>query len=414
MIVLSNLRLEERGDWACLVCDCKASFAREKELWYAVPKKYKFILAENVYDAFLVTMLYPAMYYKEDIVIEGYLTEKLYRNIMLYVQALLKDFSGELSSVEIKIKGFDVVEKSTRWVGTGFSGGVDSFSTFYDHYERETNEEYKINVLFFANTGSHGDFYNEATYKRFLARYELLKAFPEEKHIPYILVDSNVFAFHKESWHLKNGTLRRISAILACQKGMSKYYVSSPCSYQEMMFYGRQMYNRSLEEYSDPYLLPLLSPEGLDIIPDGFQYTRSGKTEIIAQYAAAQEYLNVCVNSSDSYVSAKNCSRCDKCLRTLMTLESMDALEQFSRTFDLNVYRKNALGYKSRQGLLYNKDLFAKDNVDFARLNHKSVPPYWIATMVYLPGLLLRAGYKCSVALLGKERTNKIKRIIKK
>ena len=33
------------------------------------------------------------MFYKEDIVIEGCVTEKLYRNIMTYVQALLKDFS---------------------------------------------------------------------------------------------------------------------------------------------------------------------------------------------------------------------------------------------------------------------------------------------------------------------------------
>lgn len=414
MITLSNLRLEERGDWAYLVCDCATPFAKEKELWYAVPIEYEDILTGNVYDAFLVTMLYPAMYYKEDIVIEGCLTEKLYRNVMLYVQALLKDFSPELSSVDIKIKGFGSVEKREHWVGTGFSGGVDSFSTFYDHYERETNAKHKINVLFFANTGSHGDFYNEATHKRFLARYALLKAFPEEKHIPYILVDSNVFAFHKESWHLKNGTLRRISAILVCQKVLSKYYVSSPCSYREMMYYGRQMYNRSLEEYSDPYLLPLLSPEGLDIIPDGFQYTRSGKTKVIAHYEAAQRFLNVCVNSSDSYVSAKNCSRCDKCMRTLMALESMDAMEYFSGVFNLKVYQKNAFRYKCRQQLFYNRDPFAKDNVDFARLNHKRILPYWLAVIVCLPDLLLRTGYKWSLALLGKEKTKQIKQIIKK
>ena len=213
---------------------------------------------------------------------------------------------------------------------------------------------------------------------------------------------------------MKNGTLRRISAILVCQKVLSKYYVSSPCSYREMMYYGRQMYNRSLEEYSDPYLLPLLSPEGLDIIPDGFQYTRSGKTKVIAHYEAAQRFLNVCVNSSDSYVSAKNCSRCDKCMRTLMALESMDAMEYFSGVFNLKVYQKNAFRYKCRQQLFYNRDPFAKDNVDFARLNHKRIPPYWLAVIVCLPDLLLRTGYKWSLALLGKEKTKQIKQIIKK
>lgn len=414
MIELSNLRLEERGDWTYLICDCHTTFAKEQELWFAVPQQYKYVFAPEVYDAFLVTMLYPAMYYKEDIIIDGCVTAKLYRNIMSYVQALLKDFSGELSSINIEIKGFGTVSKCAGLVGTGFSGGIDSFSTFYDHYEKEVDEAYKISALFFANTGSHGDYYSPTTHGRFLKRFELLKEFPNSKKLPFILLDSNVFAFHKETWHLKNGSLRRIAAIIVCQKGLSRYYVSSPCSYKEMMFYGPHMYNHSLEEYADPYLLPLLSPEGLDIIPDGFQYTRSQKTQLIAQYSEAQRFLNVCINHSDEDDTAKNCSHCSKCLRTLMTLESMNAVDAFSKVFDIKIYQKSIFKYKCEQRLLYGKDIYAKDNIDFARRNHKKVPSYIVSVLVCSPAICLRILKKFVACVIGKDNAARIKQLIKR
>lgn len=410
MIHLSNLRLEEKKGWTYLICDCKVPFAQEEELWYAVPDEYRHILSDEVYDAFLVTMLYPAMFYKEDIVIEGCVTEKLYRNIMTYVQALLKDFSLELTSVDVKINGFSTITKTDDLVGTGFSGGVDSFTTFYDHFENETNPAYRINTLFFANTGSHGDYYDESTLKRFNNRYKLLKRFPEEKGLPYIKLNSNVFAYHREDWHLKNGSLRRISAIIVCQKVLVKYYVSSTYGYREMMFNGPNEYNHSLEEYADPYLLPLLSPEGLDIIPDGSQYTRVQKTQRIANYPAAQKYLNVCVNHSDDDGDAKNCSSCSKCLRTLMTLESMDALDSFSSVFDFSVYKNHSFAYKCRQRIDYHHNAFAKGNIDFAIVNHKPVPSRFVASLVLLPTVVKGALKK----LLGEKTARRLKRMVMK
>lgn len=409
MIQLSNLRLEDKNGWTYLICDCKAPFAKEEELWYAVPDEYKHILSDEVYDAFLVTMLYPAMFYKEDIVIEGCVTEKLYRNIMTYVQALLKDFSPDLTSVDVRINGFSTITKTDYLVGTGFSGGVDSFTTFYDHFENETNPAYRINVFFFANTGQHGNYYDESTLKRFDNRYRLLKRFPEEKGLPYIKLNSNVFAYYREDWHLKNGSLRRVSAVIVCQKVLAKYYVSSTYGYKEMMFYGPNTYNHALEDYADPYLLPLLSPEGLDIIPDGSQYTRVQKTQRIADYPATRKYLNVCIRHSDNDGDAKNCSSCDKCLRTLMTLESMDALDRFAGVFDLSVYKKHSFAYKCLQRVEYHHDAFAKENVDFAVFNHKPVPPRFFAYLVCMPTLAKRAAKK----LLGEKTVRRLKEKLK-
>ena len=70
-----------------------------------------------------------------------------------------------------------------------------------------------------------------------------------------------------------------------------------------------------LEEFSDPYIIPLLSPNGLEIVCDGGQYRRTGKTERIKDYPLAQQHLNVCVNSSNGKSEAINCSECAKCMR---------------------------------------------------------------------------------------------------
>ena len=70
-----------------------------------------------------------------------------------------------------------------------------------------------------------------------------------------------------------------------------------------------------LEEFADPYIMPLLSPENLEIVCDGAQYKRSEKTQRIVNNKLAQTHLNVCVNSSNEHVSATNCGICTKCLR---------------------------------------------------------------------------------------------------
>ena len=43
-----------------------------------------------------------------------------------------------------------------RAVGTGFSGGIDSFATIYEHHEKPAPEGFKLTHLFFFNVGAHG------------------------------------------------------------------------------------------------------------------------------------------------------------------------------------------------------------------------------------------------------------------
>lgn len=146
-----------------------------------------------------------------------------------------------------------------------------------------------------------------------------------------------------------------------------------------MNFYSRHM---SMSVMSDPIIMPLLSPAGLEIICDGAQHSRTEKTKNIAELPLVQKYLNVCVNSSDSHVSATNCSICSKCLRTMMALDSLCILDKFNRVFDLSKWKKFSFKYKCEQIVLYDKNVFAQDNVDFARRNGKYLPNRLIAHIV--------------------------------
>jgi len=388
-MILSNIRIEKRNDYSFLICDLDSKNFSEKTIWFSVPSEYSYMLTPNLYDPFLVALLFPAMDCGEEIIIKGNVSKKIYKNINSYVQKILITYASYLKKINIEIQGYDTVNnKDKKLIGTGFSAGVDSFSTFYDHYVLEDDSEYKINTLFFFNVGSHGKFSNSNTQKRFNERYNYLKSFPKEIGIPYIPVDSNIHHFHEKYGHMKTSCITLVAAILVFQSVLSKYYVSNAFSYYEEKKFAMEQFDFSMAEFCEFYLLPLLSPDGLEIISDGAQYSRTEKTETISNYKYTQQYLNVCVAHPNEYVTVKNCSCCSKCLRTLMALDSMDKLNEFSNVFDLDVYKKNAFKYKCLQRLEYTKNGFAKDNVDYARKNNKHIPSFFVSFIVCSPYII--------------------------
>lgn len=349
MIELSNIRVENKNGNNSLVCDLKSDIFSEKTMWFSAPEKYEDIFSYEVYDAFFVTILYPAMYYREDIVIHGTVSKKLFKNINTYVKKVLLAFSNELLDIKISIDGYGIVSKTKSLIGTGFSAGVDSFATFVEHYVNEIDVEYKINALFFFNVGSHGLYSKKSTAERFHNRYVADSVFPKSIDIPFIPVDSNIHAFHEKWGHQRTVSITLVAGILSVQKIICKYYISSTNSYKELPEQINKASNFDLAEFAVPYLLPLLSPDGLEIIPDGEQYFRTEKTQLIADYEPARKFLNVCVKSNEEYTTAKNCSCCSKCLRTLMALDNMDRLNDFSDVFNLSVYRQHSYRRDSAQ-----------------------------------------------------------------
>lgn len=379
MIRVSNLRKEllAESKECRIVCDIDCSFSIAKQLWFSVPDEFGHWLTDDVYDAFLVAMLYPAMFYNQCIKIDGCVSKKLYYNLTHYVQSVVKAYRPEMSYIDIQVNGFKKSDSFQSRVGTAFSAGVDAFSTFYDHYEIENDPDYKISSLFFFNLGSHGG--GDDARKKFLARYYYLKPFADSFSLPFIPLDSNLFSFYQSYWEFDAGIFCRATGALVFEKVLSKYFIAGDNAYVDHMDYLFKKEEVDLSSISENYLHPLLSTESLEIITDGAQYTRAQKTERISDYSQVKEYLNVCVSPSPS---VRNCSRCGKCQRTLFALDVMGKLQEYVGVFDIDEWKKDRYRYKCRLIKNYHRDIYAKDNVDFARSRGVKFPSKIVAYLV--------------------------------
>lgn len=347
-MIISNIRIEDRDDGkSYLTADLDCGFSDVKELWFSVDSNYRDWLTADVYDAFLIEAIYPAHYYNEEIVIQGKISPRIWRSVRDLIPSILGDFlhSPKLLQNKISIEGVQDCEQLTKThVGTGFSGGVDSFCTIKDHLIDETESEYKIDTLFFFNIGQNGNVSIPETYKRALGRWSLTQKVAKELNLECIMMDSNMFDLYLPHWEYDAGILCRISSILVFQRSLRKYYISSNYTYGESVDFPNHAH-QELAHFSDLYIPTLLSPKNTELIPDGAQYKRWEKVNRIIDLPVAQHNLNVCVNNNAEYLG-QNCSCCEKCLRTLFALEAFGKLNEFSTVFDIDKYKSVAMDYK--------------------------------------------------------------------
>jgi hypothetical protein len=376
------------------------------DLWFSLNKEYEpFILADQ-YDPFMVAILYSAMRYKENIHIEGKVSKKLIYNINHYVIPLIQSYSPETSMIRVTAEEETTENYKGDGIGTGFSGGIDSFHTVYRHYELENDPDYKINSFLFLNVGAHGYDGDEMTQDKFENRYEYLKQFPEEVGLEFIAVDSNL-PDYLEWGHQKIHSIVGAAGILFLQKKYKRYlYASAGLRYGEAIEYAHSYKDVDIGAYSDPMLLPLLSTESTELVSDGLSHDRVEKTTQIMDYEPVYRYLNVCVSGDDTH---ENCSTCSKCCRTLMTLNSLGKLDDVSHLFDVPKYKKQAEHtYMCRQVYKQNKDPFARSNVELAEANNVSLPGKSQAAIVTM---LYRSKKRVGKSM-SEERKARIKKLI--
>lgn len=364
---IKNLRIENIKDLSYLKVDIECQFSSSNSLWFSVNNEYKDWLTDDIYDALLLAVLWPCMCYGEDITIEGEVTKVLYRNVSDYVISLIQYLKPHYKIPNIKVEGFkDCKQIDPYIVGTGFSGGVDSFSTILDRFEAEGDPEYRINTLFFFHIGQYGDILNPKSKIHAAQHYKISKDFAEEIGIPFIYMDTNLFEFYKPHWEYDAGAICRATSILVFQKVCRKFYVAA-----SFHFYQHATFHKikTLAQLSDPYIFTLLSTPNCSIELDGYQYYRKDKITKISNYELAHKHLNVCVNKEIDLENVRNCSTCHKCNRTLIVLEALNKLKEFSQVFDIEKYKSQDLRFKSYLSLGYKDSHYNKELVDFAR-NH--------------------------------------------
>lgn len=111
MIEIKNLRIEDTdNNWTRAIADINfqgmKSPYEENSIWFATRYENKYMLSDDNYDAFLLVPLYIAMYHKQDLHICGKVSKRLLKNIMIYIQAILCEFSDKLSKINVIADGF--------------------------------------------------------------------------------------------------------------------------------------------------------------------------------------------------------------------------------------------------------------------------------------------------------------------
>jgi hypothetical protein len=325
---------------------------KKNYLWYSFPLKFKnFLITENL-DAFFVGLLLLAMQKGHDIKLMAPVSEKLYYTVTNYILKALNLANEQMKIINIYPSKLN---SSNLNIGnsacTGLSGGVDSFSTIYEH--EDLLAPYKIKYFTFFNAGSHGEFGGEAARKVFNDRLELVKPYAKKRNISIITVDTNlneILMMNHERTHI----IRDISCILNLQKLIKYYYYSSSFRFD---------FFKDTADY-DILMTSMLSTESTNIFSGSSRYTRAERTSIISNYKDTYDFLNVCIASSTSYV-VENCSVCLKCLRTELTLDILGKLHLYENVFNINKfysvrakYIGELLSNLKNESYNFNKDIF--------------------------------------------------------
>lgn len=215
----------------------------------------------------------------------------------------------------------------------GFSGGIDSFSNYYEHSGDRAPEEYHITHFVYNNVGSHGRDPSGKDHTVFLQRYEALRLVADGLGKPLIMVDSNLDEVIGMDFQLTH-TVRNAVVALLMQNTIGKFLYASGYSFNKTRV--QPWHDMAV---LDPVVLPLLGTENLECIASGGQYTRVEKTICVSRMEASHKYLDVCVHPQDAH-NVINCSRCWKCLRTTLTLSVLGKLDDYRSVFDVEVYRR--------------------------------------------------------------------------
>jgi hypothetical protein len=393
---LSNLRTELRnsefGTETALVADVESAKFGKSTIWISIPQEYESWLTTDRYDGFLVALLFCAMKNNEDIFVDGTVSKRLLRNINNYVQDVLKSFTFYLNKINISAKETtNSIIPSATHIGTGFSGGVDSFCTVYERFACEDDPEYKIDTLVSFNIGHYGRTDGGSPqFFKFKESFLFLSQYSKEVSLPYASVNTNFGWYIEEDdfWRelRQFGPSFMAAVVLSLQNRFSKYYIASNNTYLEMLQYAckhrplKKMKKMIDGDYMENIFYHLLNTESLEIIVDGSQYKRTEKTKRITEYPPSYKYIDFQGRS----IGEKNPRNNWKTNRTLWALESLDKLDLYADSFDINHWKKkDAFLYKCEQILSRSSNSYAKDNIDFAKANGKKIPLYFIAFLCF-------------------------------
>lgn len=295
----------------------------DENLYFKIDKQYANWLTDKS-DPLLISLLIPAMKNKENIKIHGKISKILYKNLD-EIQNLLIAVIPHLSKIKVDA---DLIEEDLiqhEVVLSGFSAGVDAFTTFEDYY---LNPKSDINISHFL--------FNNLTYgnTRIAQKIDNINKIKNKYNFPLFQTWSNLHSFYKKGHKIgfeQTHTVRN-SAIPHFLGGMPSLFLYSSTFHKDLI----QPVQSNDLAIIDDLLLPLLSSNSVTCISVGSEYTRLDKTLKVSKLLDAYQHLDTCIGKQTSKFI--NCGTCRKCTRALLTFELVNQKDNFKDAFNLEAW----------------------------------------------------------------------------
>ena len=356
------ITIEEGGNYS--LCADIEGINEPFTLWYKVSEEYSKYLCTERADAFLVGILPYAMAHSTDkdqlvIVCQAPVSEQLYYQLSLhYIPTLAKNIEWyDLIRIECELDHTKL--DSLNAVGTGVSGGVDSWYTILKS-KQENSPAYKITHGAYFEFDPEGIFDGERQNKM----RELSRNICKENEIAFVDIKSNICKDIYRVAHEAIISCMLFSYVITLQKLFSQFYISSSYPYNRF-----KIVDYSCEHY-ELLNVHCLSNENISFYTPGSEVTRYEKTEYIADYDLPKKLFLVCRAPKVENAILKNCSRCSKCTRTMIQLDLAGKLDHFNDIFNVKAYRDDPdyyLGYLIFKGK--SDDFVAETLEKFKELN---------------------------------------------
>lgn len=316
----------------------------EKELSFVADREFAQYFVVERSDAFVIALLYYAMFNGLDIEWETPCSERLiYQISTYYIPVIAQNYEF---MHEISLEGPQTSEllECEKAVGTGISCGVDSLYTIHKYLNVRSD---RLRLTHIMLTDWFVQNFSEESQRDYeVNNIAYVKPVVEKMGLRFIFVHLDVDKYFsigsylepyvdKQRGLIRDGglyTLKYCSIALALGKLFSIYYFSSGYTPADFTFHKDDF------SYHDILTLPLISTESLCFYSAGMEANRIDKIAAISEWEIAQDYLEVCVWKGDRF---ENCGLCPKCKRTMSELYVLGRLDLFSKRFPVEIFKKH-------------------------------------------------------------------------
>jgi hypothetical protein len=318
MMIIKDVQLSRTGQAAVLSARCKIRKIGWDTVDFSIANTALGAYVHDDASPFAAALLLPSMKQGEDLIIEGSISEQLYKGMHAVMHEVLNWNIG-LQPIKIKADALVADTLQPRRTASFFSGGVDSFYTYLKH-KTDLVQADRVDSFVLVN-GFDIEPRNVPLWDSTLKNISAIAA---AEKIELVVVQTNIQVLTDPilSWdYIHGGCLAAVGLFL--RGAFRLVYIPSSFSLEEQVPWGSCL---ALDGH--------WSTENTTFVHDGIEATRIDKVIWeVAQSSLALEHLRVCYeNVKGSY----NCGRCDKCLRTMINLYIAGALER-SKTFPHNI-----------------------------------------------------------------------------